>query len=126
MSFWNAFNSTSASNVNWKQLDRLEQIDEIIDLSHQKPVAIFKHSVRCGISAMVLHQLESEWDIDTDQLEVYFLDLIKYRPVSNAVAERLGVPHQSPQIIVLKDGQVIHHSSHHAISLNRIKADMGA
>lgn len=122
MSFWNPLNaSKDTSNISWKHLTDVSQLDEIIQSSYDKPVAIFKHSIRCGISAMVLDHLEGQWDIDAKNLDVYFLDLINYRPVSNETALKLGVPHQSPQIILLKEGKAVYATSHHAISAQTLK-----
>ena len=105
----------------WKELIRPEEVALLIEQSKNKPVGIFKHSIRCGISSMVKHQLEGHWDLSTEEIDFYYLDLITHRPTSNEVAQLTGVTHQSPQVIVLKDGKVVHHSSHHSISVDYIK-----
>ena len=111
------FNSTNIDlPFNWKNLNRLDQIEEMIERSKQKPVVIFKHSTRCGVSHLAQHNLERDWNFQPEDLDFYYLDLIRYRPVSNEVAKTFGVTHQSPQIIVLKDGEVSYHTSHHMIS----------
>lgn len=106
---------------NWKTLQEIDQIETIKNQSHDRAVAIFKHSTRCGISHMAKHQLERDWDFGAGELDFYYLDLIRHRPVSNAVSEKLGVVHQSPQIIVLKDGKVVYHTSHHMISAGALR-----
>ena len=74
---------------------------------------------------MVKSQLETEWELSEEALEVYYLDLISYRSISNKVAEITGVPHQSPQIILLRNGEVQYHTSHSAISAKRVKKERG-
>ena len=106
----------------WKTLDRIDQLDLIKEQSKNKPVAIFKHSIRCGISSMVKKQLEREWDISDEDMDFYYLDLITYRPISNQIAEDFGVVHQSPQLVVIKDGWAVYNDSHYSISVDQIKS----
>lgn len=109
----------------WKVLNEETQIDRIIEDSHQKPVAIFKHSIRCGTSAMAKFQLAENWDFSPEELDFYYLDLITYRPVSNRVTEVTDVRHQSPQVILLHKGQTIYNDSHHQISVEALKQALG-
>ena len=103
------------SSVPWKQLDKLEQLEEIAANSHKIPQLIFKHSTTCGISRMVLNLFNDTYDA-SNKADVYILDLHSYRNISNAVAEKFGVLHQSPQLLVIKGGIISHHASHGAIS----------
>ena len=105
----------------WKHLDRIEQLNEIAENSTQKTTVIFKHSTTCGISQHAMHKLVSNWDLEDDQLDFYYLDLLRYRPVSNEVANHFGVIHQSPQILVIKDGKSVYDISHNAISVATLK-----
>jgi bacillithiol system protein YtxJ len=98
-------------------LDNVDQLPDLIAESHHKPVVIFKHSTSCGTSAGAKFKLENGWDIAPETIDFYYLDLLQNRAVSNEVATKLAVTHQSPQLIVLKDGQVASHTSHHRISL---------
>ncbi len=102
------------SNVNWIALTSVVQLDEIIDRSNQGPVLIFKHSTRCGISRMVLKRFESKYNLE-DKVTPYFLDLLAYRDISDAIAEKFKVLHQSPQLLVIKDGKSVYDVSHDAI-----------
>ncbi len=126
MGLFGLFGSGESSKSNddntetWKHLTSEEQLEVIEEASASKPVAIFKHSTRCGISSMVLRQLKNSFDIPEDELDMYYLDLLKYRNVSDEVAARFGVLHQSPQLIVIKDGEVVHHASHHSISFEQL------
>jgi len=105
----------------WKVLDSVEQLEKIMEAAGEKPIVFFKHSTTCGISAMAKNKLESAWDFNTDDMDFYYLDLLSHRPVSNKIAELLRVVHQSPQIIVVKNGQVVFHNSHHAIGVDSLK-----
>ncbi len=106
----------------WIDLNSMEQIDEIEKVSEEKTVAILKHSTTCGISRMVLKMFESDYDLDENQpIALYFLDLRSYRDVSNEIAARFKVKHESPQLIVLKNREVVHHASHQGISADKLK-----
>jgi len=100
-----------AAKMSWNDLTDLGQLNEIIALSNEKPVAIFKHSTRCSVSRMALKQFENEFDF-SDKVTPYFLDLIAYRDVSNEIANRFGVQHQSPQLILIKEGKAVYNVSH--------------
>ena len=117
MSFFNKMFGTneegsSSPKVNWNQLDDLKVIDEAIALSYEKPVILFKHSSRCSISRFALKQFENDYNFSSEQLEPFFLDLINHRNISNEIAERFQVEHQSPQLIVVKEGVAIFSSTH--------------
>ena len=105
--------------VPWKLLTTEEQLNEIETRSKEKTVVIFKHSTRCGISKMVLRTFEKDYNQSGD-VELYFLDLIENRGLSNSVAEKFSVRHESPQMIILKDSLVVHHASHQDISAGKI------
>ena len=101
--------------IPWIRLDSSQQLDEIATTSRRKLVAIFKHSTRCGISSMALRQFERNFDTDPEQIDLYYLDLLAFRSLSDEVAARFQVWHQSPQLILIRDGVAVHHASHHNI-----------
>ncbi|RTY82509.1 bacillithiol system redox-active protein YtxJ [Flavobacterium sp. LS1P28] len=125
MSFFkNIFSSSDdkdfkENKINWNELTDLVQLDEIIAISNEKPVAIFKHSTRCSISRMALKQFENEFN-SSDKVTPYFLDLIAHRDISNEIANRFGVHHQSPQLILIKDGKAIYNVSHSDIDAEEL------
>ena len=104
-------NNSNASKINWIELTDLGQLNEIMDLSHEQPVVIFKHSTRCSISRMALKQFENEFDLE-GSVTPYFLDLINHRDISNEIATRFEVYHQSPQLLLIKEGKSIYDASH--------------
>lgn len=91
-------------------------IGDIVKLSFTKPVIVFKHSTRCAVSSMALNRL-SNLTQDTQEKGVfYFLDLIKYRQISNKLADTFGVYHESPQLIIMHKGECVYDASHNEIS----------
>ncbi|RNC79821.1 MAG: bacillithiol system redox-active protein YtxJ [Winogradskyella sp.] len=99
----------------WQQLNSLEQLNEIEKRSATKTQFIFKHSTRCGISRMVINQFVSMYKLDLNA-DLYYLDLLSYRDVSNEVGYKFQVMHQSPQLLVIKNGVAVAHASHGAIN----------
>ena len=102
-------------NVPWLKLNRIEQLNEITEISKTTPVAIFKHSTTCGISRMVIRNFENHCAIPEDKMKLYYLDLLAFRDVSNEVGYKFQVIHQSPQVLVIKNGIAVYHASHHSI-----------
>ena len=105
--------------MNWNELTTVNQLG-LIDLeSETMPVMILKHSTRCNISSMALSRLERKWAGDA-KLKPYYLDLIAHRDVSNEVATRYGIEHESPQVLIIKEGKCIYTASHSGISFEEI------
>ena len=106
--------------MDWKKLENLAQLSEILSESYVKPQLVFKHSTRCGVSLHVLDTLESEGEKLNQSLDTHYLDLLSYRNISDAIASDWGVFHQSPQVIVIENSKVIHHATHYTISAAKI------
>jgi bacillithiol system protein YtxJ len=126
--FSNVFGSSENQNksngtVNWIPLTDLSQLDEIVTISDNKPIVIFKHSTRCSVSRFALKQFESEYDL-TDRVDAYFLDLLEYRVISNEIASRFGVYHQSPQLLLIKEGKSVYDVSHSDINARELKGKL--
>ncbi|MCO6496736.1 MAG: bacillithiol system redox-active protein YtxJ [Chitinophagaceae bacterium] len=109
--------------MDWITLDDISQLKYIREKSFDKPQVIFKHSTRCGISRMVLSRLERSDQPET--ADFYFLDLLKYRPISNAVADEFHVVHESPQVIIIKEGKQVYNASHSAVRMETIAEEIG-
>jgi bacillithiol system protein YtxJ len=117
--FKNIFGSSENENqveLNqiWINLEDLGQLNEIINASEEKPVVIFKHSTRCSVSRMALKQFENEFNLQ-GKMDAYYLDLIDNRAISNEIASKFDVVHQSPQLLVIKNGKCIYNISHSEI-----------
>ena len=117
-------NKVSRGNVNWVPLIDMEQLTQIKEESKTIPVLILKHSIRCSVSLMAKNQLDRNWDIDNDKIKTYYLDLLKYRPISNQIAEDFGVYHQSPQILLIKNGECNYTATHSSIDARAIKQNL--
>lgn len=111
----------SSVKINWVPLSDIAQLEDIIKISSAKPVLIFKHSTRCGISRMVLKNFESDYDIPETDIDMYFLNLLEYRNLSNDISEKFKVGHQSPQVLLIKNKKSVYDSSHHSITIEAIK-----
>ena len=119
--FGNSDNPNSQkSNIKWIPLTNLAQLNDIENISNVKPIVIFKHSTRCSISRMALKQFEREYDLD-ETVDAFFLDLIAHRDVSNEIANRFNVYHESPQLILIKDGKAVYDVSHSDINAEALK-----
>ena len=102
--------------LRWLPLTSLEQLETIETESNAASVLIFKDSTRCGISKMVIKQFEKLFTEENQHLKVYYLDLLNYRDISNEIAVKFQVMHQSPQLIVIRNGTAVHHASHNDIT----------
>ncbi len=107
--------------MNWNQLTDLSQIDQIIEESKTQPVLVLKHSTTCSISGTALNRLERQYKQEqVGQLKPYYLDLLRFRAISNQLAQTFGIEHQSPQILLIKNGECIYDESHLSISFANI------
>ncbi len=109
------------SKFTWIDLTSIDQLLEIQEQSKITPVVIFKHSTRCVISRMVLREFERSFPEKGSSCCLYFLDLLAYRDISNKIAATFQVFHQSPQLIVIKNGEAVYNASHNEIKANAIK-----
>lgn len=107
----------------WQQLTNQSQLQDIIHTSQQpdtyRAVVIFKHSTRCSISSMALSRFESKWQ-DDPTVPVFYLDLLQHRDISNEIAGLFGITHQSPQVLVIKNGACIYDASHTGITVSGV------
>lgn len=108
--------------MNWIKLQDEAELNKIKEESSNQPVIIFKHSTRCSISSTALNRLERSWkDEEMKNVKAYYLDLIAYRSISNKIEEIFLVHHESPQILIIKDGKCIYHSSHLGINYEELQ-----
>ncbi len=104
--------------IEWKTISSINNLEEIKEKSHTTPCLIFKHSTRCSISSIAKHRLDSNWDLD--EVTPYYLDLISYRSISNAITQEFGIDHESPQVLLIKNGICVFNTSHLDISVSHI------
>lgn len=121
MGLFSVFKSKENVSFPWIELISTEQLKTAIANSNSKPIVLFKHSTRCSISSMAKSRFENNWDIENNHADLYYLDLIAHRDISNEITNITGVEHQSPQAIVIKDKKVIYEASHSTIDAKSIK-----
>lgn len=125
MSLFNNFFGASPqeetnSKINWLALTSVSQLDEIEDASNSKLVVLFKHSTRCSISRMALRQFENDFE-SNNQILPYYFDLLNHRDISNEIASKFSVVHQSPQLLIISKEKCIYNASHSDIDAEVIK-----
>jgi bacillithiol system protein YtxJ len=119
MGWFNSSKEESKSAIEWKSLQSIEKLDELINDKSGEAHLFFKHSTRCGISSMAKSKFEREWDNES-KINLWYLDLLNYREISGAIAEKLGVYHQSPQAILIQNGEVLYQETHGSIDAKEI------
>ncbi len=104
--------------MNWIPISDPAELDRIREKSFSKPQLIFKHSTRCSISSVAKARLER---VEApENIDFYYLDLLKFRNISNEVAESFTVPHESPQVLLIKNGECVYDESHGGIRMEEI------
>jgi len=109
--------------MNWHTIISEEQLDTIQEASFHKPQLIFKHSTTCSISKMALSRFERAEA--PDSIDFHYLDLLNYRAISNAIAEKFQVHHESPQVILIKNGECTYDESHYGIMMDEVIEQAG-
>lgn len=104
--------------MKWIALTSMEELEHVTNLNMH--TIIFKHSTRCPVSNMAKRTFELESTLIPDELPIYLLDLIKYREISNKIAEKWQVRHESPQVLLIKGDQCIYHESHNDIEVAKV------
>lgn len=104
--------------MNWKELSSSEELEQLIAASHSKPQVIFKHSTTCSISAVAKKRIDKHEQ--QSDLPFYYLDLLKNRTISNNIATLFDVEHESPQVLLIKNGKCIYNESHLGIYIDEI------
>lgn len=105
--------------MNWIPLRSSDELEQIILLSKQQPQIIFKHSTRCNISSVAKSRLERA--TAPENIPFYYLDLIAYRSLSGSIADRFAVEHESPQLLMIKNGKCVYNESHMGIDMDELK-----
>ncbi len=106
--------------INWNKITDIAQLDAIAERSNTVSCLIFKHSTTCSISAMAKARLDRNWDFDATDIEPYYLDLLSFRPISAAIATRFDVHHESPQVLLIRNGECVYDASHLDISVDEL------
>ncbi len=116
------FSSSRKLQLPWVSIESVSQLDEILQNTGELPIVLFKHSTRCSISTMVLNNFEQNWSLSEEACTLYYIDLLKFRDVSNRIEELTGIMHQSPQVIVIAEKEIIYDATHSSIDAKRIES----
>ncbi|TAH21625.1 MAG: bacillithiol system redox-active protein YtxJ [Cytophagales bacterium] len=109
--------------MNWEKITSVEDLKSIDKNSENQEVMIFKHSTTCSISATVLARMERKWNAEkANKIIPYYLDLLSFREISNRIAQHYGIRHESPQVLIIKNGKCIYDASHYDISFDEVIA----
>jgi len=108
--------------MEWIELVSVEQLESLRKGSFEKPKIIFKHSTRCSISVMAKNRLERSQT--PPHVDFFYLDLLQYRSISDLIAESFNVHHQSPQVLLIVDGECVYEETHNAISMEDIQSQL--
>lgn len=111
--------------MNWIEIKSELDLNKIVEESFQDRlgVAIFKHSTRCSISSVAKMRLSSFWNFN-EELPLYYIDIIAFREISNLVGEKFSIQHESPQLMIIKEGRCIYDASHLAISVKSLRSKL--
>ncbi|HYG52890.1 MAG TPA: bacillithiol system redox-active protein YtxJ [Flavobacteriales bacterium] len=104
--------------MGWKKIESEDDLSALDKRSYEVPQLIFKHSTRCGISNMALDRMQRAQQ--PSNLEIHYLDLLKFRPISNKIATDYCVHHESPQVLLIQNGHCVYHASHSEINMETV------
>lgn len=108
--------------MDWNKLTEVSQLQTIKEESFNHPVLILKHSTTCSISGTALNRLERNWKQEkVGELKPYYLDLLSYRPISSEIASVFNTEHQSPQVLIIQNGECVYDASHFDISFAKLE-----
>jgi bacillithiol system protein YtxJ len=107
----------------WVEIKDIPFLNKVLEQSSEtnlNGILLYKHSTRCPISVMAKMRLEAGWDFP-DDVPTYIVNVVENREVSNKIEKITGVKHESPQLLLLKNKEVLYHVSHGAIQVNQLK-----
>ena len=110
--------------MNWISIETRQDIDNILEQSKQTPCLIFKHSTSCHMSEMSKYIIESEWNLEKEQLKPYCLDILKHKDLAVKIAEQFNEHHQSPQVLLIQGGECFYEESHLSISYEEMEEEI--
>lgn len=108
------------SGPEWIPLNEPEQIEQVLERSKNKPQIIYKHSTRCAVSSIALFSLQGLSADTKEQADFNFLNVIDQRELSKFVSEKLQIRHESPQLLLIRDGEVEWHGSHYEVKAETV------
>lgn len=116
----NVFSGSDTKLEEWNMLTKKDQVEEIVAASEKKPQLVYKHSHRCSICFLAKEQIEQVAEEIEEEVEMHFVNVVRSRSVSNELTNQTGVRHESPQVLLLNNGEVVWHASHHSIQADAV------
>jgi bacillithiol system protein YtxJ len=118
----NMFNTSMGSNgdFDWQGISSEEEVSNVLLASNDKPQVIYKHSPSCAISYLALRDLETLPNEVQTKADYYMVDVVGQRPISNFITKTLAIRHESPQLFIIKDGEVVWNGSHHQVKADAV------
>lgn len=110
--------------MNWIDLTSENQLSDIISVSETQAVIIFKHSTRCSISVAAKGRLERNWGFSEHEVMAFYLDLLQYRDISKKIADDFQVHHESPQLLLIKNGECTYSETHSGITVQDLQEQL--
>ena len=111
---------TNSGELEWFNLGSIDDLNAALEFSKEQPILLFKHSTRCSISSSAMDRFKRNWNGSEVNVRAFYLDLLNHKDVSAEIAERLNVEHQSPQMIIVKDGIAVFSATHMNIDFNDV------
>lgn len=108
----------------WNEPEKTSALSAILEASSKRPQLIYKHSYRCSRCVLAKDNIEEIAQEITEQADLHFIDVIESRPLSNSIAETLEVRHESPQLLIINNEEVVWHASHSQITSESILAEL--
>lgn len=122
-SIWNS-SSDPDTAMDWKQVLREEDVDELLDRSAEKAQILYKHSNRCATCFFAKKNIENIGSELKNKAEYHLIDVIGQRSLSLHIQDKLGIQHESPQMFIIDKGQVVWSGSHHQVTAEPIKTHL--
>jgi bacillithiol system protein YtxJ len=107
--------------MNWINADSTEKLDEIKELSNSEKVLILKFSTGCGVNYAVRNLLEREWTDGEMRMKTYIVDVLASKELSGKIANDYAVEHESPQVLIIKNGKPVFTASHGRVLYSEIR-----
>jgi bacillithiol system protein YtxJ len=104
----------------WQKISQASQVDSIIESSSERPQLIYKHSHRCSVCFVAKGDLEQSSEDILEHADMHFVNVVNNREASDYIASELDVRHESPQVILVDQGEVVWHASHGSIEAEEI------
>ena len=113
--------------LTWSDMERaltpisgIDELERMLAESRTRPLLLFKHSYTCGVSAEALDEVYAHIEEQARGVRYAMVTVQTHRDVSNAIAERLGIRHETPQAILVRNGRAVWNASHFRVTASEV------